>query len=79
MIRSSYSCVQSFRSLSHSVDAAQAGLFSAVSTTFIIDSYKQMQPDYAKEAFLLQFANMSGTRYVAPSDRVEESARSTLR
>ncbi|KZW01770.1 hypothetical protein EXIGLDRAFT_602548, partial [Exidia glandulosa HHB12029] len=52
-----------------------AGLFSAVSTTFIIDSYKQMQIDYAKEAFLLQFATTSGTPYVAPSDRIDESAR----
>ncbi|KZV94616.1 hypothetical protein EXIGLDRAFT_611447, partial [Exidia glandulosa HHB12029] len=52
-----------------------AGLFSAVSTTFILDSYKQMQIDYSKETFLLQLANMSGTPYVPPSDRVEESAR----
>ncbi|KZW01766.1 hypothetical protein EXIGLDRAFT_602572, partial [Exidia glandulosa HHB12029] len=57
------------------VDTRQAGLFSAISATFIIDSYKQMQPDYAKETFQILLANVSGTHYLQPSDKVGASAR----
>ncbi|KZW01777.1 hypothetical protein EXIGLDRAFT_744877 [Exidia glandulosa HHB12029] len=52
-----------------------AGLFSAVSTTFIIESYKQMQPDYTELMFRALVANTSGKEFVQQPFHVTESSR----
>lgn len=56
--------VRSFRAVSQNTykTLTQAGLFSAVSTAFIIESYKTMQPDFTELTFLAIRALANGTQ-----------------
>ncbi|EJD51503.1 hypothetical protein AURDEDRAFT_111693, partial [Auricularia subglabra TFB-10046 SS5] len=54
-----------------------AGLFSAVTTAFIIEAQKDMKPDFAQLTFLALNASTSGEKFVQPPFVVPRSARST--
>ncbi|EJD51514.1 hypothetical protein AURDEDRAFT_181817 [Auricularia subglabra TFB-10046 SS5] len=54
-----------------------AGLFSAVTTAFIIEAQQDMKPDYAQLTFLALNASASGEKFVQPAFVVPGSARTT--
>ncbi|EJD51484.1 hypothetical protein AURDEDRAFT_159217 [Auricularia subglabra TFB-10046 SS5] len=52
-----------------------AGLFSAVTTAFIIEAQQDMKPDYAQLTFLALNASVSGDKFVQPPFVIPTSAR----
>ncbi|EJD51474.1 hypothetical protein AURDEDRAFT_159205 [Auricularia subglabra TFB-10046 SS5] len=54
-----------------------AGLFSAVTTAFIIEAQQDMKPDYAQLTFLALNASVSSVKFVQPPFVIPRSARAT--
>lgn len=71
----SYLRAQPYRARTTLSDHTQAGLFSAVSSAFIVESYKQMLPDFTELTYRALAANISGKPFVDEPFVVDETSR----